>query len=366
MIARAAAETASTAAPPPGAILVIRLGAVGDVVRTLPAVSCLRRSFPGARIAWAVEEPSREILEGHPDLDEVLVLRRRALVAGMRLGGTAAAAAHLRALAAALRGRGFDWAVDFHGTLKSAILARLSAAPRRIGFGRGHAREMSHLLYTDVAPLPRGRAGRIPRAARALALARHAGADTSDPRRLLPVREEAAASVRRFLEAEAPGRPRVLVAPGTSAAQAYKRYPVPLLARLADRIAEGSGASVILAWGPGERAAAEEVLARMARRGILAPPTSLTELAELARSCDLFVGSDSGPLHLAAAAGAPVVALYGPTDPLVNAPYAVRPHLAFVGDVACRPCRLRGCLNRSCLRLIDPDEVAREARALLA
>ncbi len=352
-------------ASPPQSILVVRLGAVGDVIRTLPAVSCLRRSFPQARIAWAVEEPSREILEGHPDIDEVLVLRRKVVKRALRPLGAAGAVRHLREYAASLRERRFDWAVDFQGTLKSALIARAGSPRRLFGLGSGHAREHAHFLYTDPVRLPRGPQGRMSRVSISFALVEAMGADTSRPRTTLPPRDAAAAFARRFLDASAPRRPRVLIFPGTSETQAYKRYPAPLFARLADALAERSGGTVILGWGPGEERIAEEVRGSMSREAVLAPPTRLPELAEILRACDLFVGSDTGPLHLAAAVGVRIVALYGPTDPQLNAPYTEQAHLSFVGDVTCRPCRNRGCQNRSCLRLIDPDRVARQAMELL-
>lgn len=351
---------------PPRSILVVRLGAVGDVIRTLPAVSCLRRSWPQARITWAVEEASLPILEGHPDITGTLVLRRKILKGGTRLGGVAAALGHLREFRRSLREGAFDWAVDFQGTLKSALLARASGAARTFGLGAGHARERSHLLYSDPIPLPRGPRGRMSRVSRALALVEALGADTSSPRKILPPREEAAAFARRFLDAEAPSRPRVLISPGTSEGQAYKRYPADLFARLADRIAAATSGTVILAWGPGEESIAGEVERRMSHRPVLTPPTRLPELAEILRGCDLFIGSDTGPLHLAAAVGVRTLAIYGPTDPLVNAAYTDGPSLSFAGDVACRPCRRRGCQNRSCLRLVDPLFVAGKALDLLA
>src|SRR5262249_4260285 len=162
------------------------------------------------------------------------------------------------------------------------------------------------------------------------------------PRRSIPVREEAAAFASSFLEARAPARPRVLISPGTSEAQAYKRYPADLFARIADGIASATSASIILAWGPRAKPIAQEVGRKMSRPHVLAPPTRLTELAEILRGCDLFVGSDTGPLHLAAAVGVKTIAIYGPTDPRVNAAWGAD-GLSFVGDVACRPCRRRGC-----------------------
>ena len=167
-----------------------------------------------------MEEPSRVLLEGHPDLDEVLVLRRRLLSAALRLRDPAAAWNHLRSYAASLRERRFDWAVDLHGTLKSALIATISRARRTFGFGPGHSREWAHLLYSDAVALPRGRISRVERA---LAVAEALGADRSSPRRTLPVRQSAAGAIRGFLADQAPGRPRVFIHPGTSEAQASLR-----------------------------------------------------------------------------------------------------------------------------------------------
>ena len=347
----------------PRAMLVIRLGAVGDVLRTLPALSCLRRSFPGTRISWIVEEPSREILEGHPDLDEVIVFERRLLGRGLREGGLGASWRRLRDFTTSLRERRFAWVVDLHGTFKSAMIARAARADKIFGFGSSHSREKAHLFYSDPIRLSRARMSRVERA---LEVAAALGADTSSPRRILPPDAAAARAMNAFLEKEAPHRPRVLIYPGTSRAQAYKRYPADRLARVCADLAERSGATLLVGWGPGEREMAESVRALVGRSCLLAPPTRLRELGELIRACDLFIGSDTGPLHLAAATGAPVLALYGPTDPEVNAPYTDRPHATFVGDVACRPCRNKGCRNRSCLLLIDTSDVTRRAMELLA
>jgi lipopolysaccharide heptosyltransferase I len=349
----------------PGAILIVRLGAVGDVIRTLPAVSALRKTWPDARISWAVEEPSAPLLEGDPDIDEVLILRRKILGGIARLRGVAPALAHLRGFRATLRARRFDWAIDFQGTIKSALLARASGAARTIGLGSGHAREHSSLLYSDPVRLPGGRAGKMSRTARALALVESLGADVSSPRRTLPVREPAAATARTILERGASRRPWILLFPGTSSAQAFKRYPADLFAHVGDLVAAGSSGTVILGWGPGEESIVEEVRRRMSRAPIVLPRTSLPELAEILRACDLFIGSDTGPLHLAAAVGTRTVAIYGPTDATINAAESRSPGVAIAGDVVCRPCRWRGCLNRSCLRLIDPAVVAERALDLL-
>jgi len=356
----------TTDAAAPRAILVVRLGAVGDVVRTLPAVTCLKRTWPGARIVWAVEEPSAPLLQGHPALDDVKIFRIRALKKMVKSANLFGLASQLREYAASLRSEGFDWAIDFQGTIKSAMIARLGRARKTIGMGAGHAREQSYRLYSHPVAIPRDPSGRkMSRGARALALVASLGADVSSPERSLPRREDAAAIARAFLDAKAPKRPRVLIYPGTSQAQAWKRYPPEMFARVGDALGSSFEGSVLLGWGPGEEWMVEEVRRRMSRAPVILPRTSLPELTEILRECDLFIGSDTGPLHIAAAAGTRTIALYGPTDPAVNAADTLAPGLSLVGDVICRPCRRRGCQNRSCLRLIDPALVSERAHELL-
>ncbi|HET9482258.1 MAG TPA: glycosyltransferase family 9 protein, partial [Candidatus Polarisedimenticolia bacterium] len=232
-------------------ILVIRLSALGDVVRTLPALSCLRRARPDATIDWAVEEASRDILADQPDLDGLLVFPRRALSRlPLHPAELPEARAALGAFFARLKEARYDLVIDFQGTLKSAILARLTGAPRRVGLGRGQAREMSYLFYTDPVRMPDRRMSRVDRA---LALVAHLGIDTTRAESRIGERAEDAAYVELFLAAlprngRAAAQPAVIF-PGTSRHQAYKRYPPARFARAADLLSERAGVPVVVAWG---------------------------------------------------------------------------------------------------------------------
>jgi lipopolysaccharide heptosyltransferase I len=356
------AVSGTATASHPASILVIRLGAIGDVIRTIPAVSCLRKSFPDARIAWAVETPSRELLQDHPDIDDLFVLNRRLIRKWYSPAGFSQAIGHWREFTSRLAEQKFEWVIDLHGNLKSATLARSARGGKLFGFGRGHTREKAHLLYGHPVSMPKKK---MSRTERALAVSKAVGANVISPRRTLPPFEEASKIIKEVLQEGAPRRPRVLVYPGTSQAQSFKRFPADRLAHICDELVASSKCSIVIGWGPGEHSMAEELQQQMICPSFIAPRTSLRELAEMTRESDLFIGSDTGPMHLAAAVGTPLIALYGPTDPLINVPYTDAAHLSFVGDVKCRPCRYKGCRNRSCLKLIDLDEVTRGALKLL-
>ncbi len=295
-------------------ILLMRLSAVGDVVNTLPAVSAVRAAFPEARIGYLVEDKAAEVVVGHPDLDEAIVFpNRRWKGRALRPATWVEAARHARRIRAA----GYGVLVDFQGNLKGGLHAALSGIPVRIGFARGHSREGSH-RFTNVHVAPPSE--RILRAEKFLSLLAPLGVVAPDLVWKLPPRPESERAVGEFLRGlgcEHGGY--VLLHPGTSAHGAEKRWPPERFAALARRIDEELGLRVLVAWGPGELPMAEEI-ARGSRASVAMETRSLLDLAELLSRARLFVGADSGPLHLASAVGAPSVALFGPKDPAVYAP----------------------------------------------
>ncbi len=358
---------------PPGAnalnILLIRLSAMGDVVRTLPALMCIRRAYPQAHITWAVEEASRDILADQADLDEVLVFPRRKLSRLLlhpeEIGDARRA---LATFTSALREARFDLVIDFQGTLKSGLMARMTGAARRVGLGRGQAREMSHIFYTETAAMPRPQANKLNRVERGLALVAHLGASTEGAVSSLPERADDAAYVEGFLRTLAPAggsaaAPAVIF-PGTSRTQAYKRYPPGNFARAADAIARQTGAPIVVAWGPGEQGIASDVIGAMSSPAVLSPSLTLGQLTALIRRARVFVAGDTGPMHIAWTVDTPLVAVYGPTDPEVNQPGGRFSEVAYQ-KVFCSPCRNRGCIARTCLEHLDPERVSSAASSVM-
>ena len=305
-------------------LLLVRLGAMGDVLRALPALRALRRDLPSSRIFWAVDDRWSPVIDGHPDLDGCIALPRRSIRHDLRSpAGWPSAISALRGFRRALRAERADLAVDFHGNLRSGLVTWWSGAPLRVGYEGHQQKEGNRLFTTHRVPAGERRTSRVERN---LELVRRIGIGTGGvivPGEL-PLVAAGADRARVVLEQSGvAAKPFVLLSPAASAAQSYK-IPSAELFVGACRGAARQGRPVLVVWGPGEQELARAVVASAPEgRALLAPPTDLATLAALLSRAEAFVGADTGPLHLACAVGCPVVALYGPTDPVVNAPWGV-------------------------------------------
>lgn len=292
-------------------VLVVRLGAMGDILRTIPAVRLLRRALPRSKIFWAAKKQWEMLLNNHSDIDGVV--RTPTQWPGL-VGEIASFRKELRDLSPGL-------AIDFHGNLRSGIACLLSGAPVRVGY-EGHQQKEGNRLFMTHR-LPSGDR-RTPRMERNLALVARLGVDLLSPPSadlpLVAAGAEAAGTITGKLPD--PAAPFAVISPGASPKQIYKRPPAELLVA-ACRTLHDCGISPVVVYGPGERADARAVVAAAEGIAILAPPTDLSALAALLGRARIFVGGDSGPLHMACAAGCPVVGIYGPTDPVVNQPWGV-------------------------------------------
>ena len=295
---------------------------MGDVLRTLPAVRLLRRGLPEAAIHWLVEPPWHVVLAGHPDLDGVLEAPRAAwAAAAKRPADWPELAASLRGFGRRLRDVAPQLVVDFHGNLRSGILGRWSGAAMRLGYDGHEQKEGNRWLTTHrVSSGER----RTPRLERNLLLVRALGlADAPLPSCDLPLVDAGRTAARAVLENLPGGASGALavIAPGASLRQVYKRPPVELLAAACRELARRAIRPLVV-WGPGEEDQACAVVRAAGDPALLAPPTGLAALAALCSRACVFVGGDTGPLHLACAVECPVVGIYGPTDPLVNRPWS--------------------------------------------
>ena len=205
---------------------------------------------------------------------------------------------------------------------------------------------------------------RISRFARNDALLRYLGITAAPAHRPLHVDAEA---LERMGKALAPGPAPVAIHPGTSVGTEHKRYPAEGFAAVARSLVASEGVPVIVTAGPSEddRAIARSVVEAAGSGVRLAPATpSLGDLAALFARSSLYVGADTGPMHVASLVGTPVVQLLGPTDPVENAPYPETPSRTVRVAVGCNPCR-RGCAAATCMRVIEPPQVLAAARELL-
>jgi len=352
----------------PVRILIVRLSALGDVVATFPAYHLLRQALPGAVIAWAIEAPFASLVKDLPGLDRVVLLRtKRWRTAMLSPSTTRETVASIRAL----RDFRADTAVDFQGTLKSAVAARLSGAPRRIGLADEELRERgAALFYTERGGSPDGKRPRHS-AERGIELAatvaqRLGGSSTQSPSRNvspsashLPSDENGI--IERFIGEL--GSPFVLLQPG--AGWKNKEWGTRRFADLSRILFERRGLRSVVAWGPEEMQLAKDVIERSGGSATIAPPTKLPEFAYLATRASAVIGGDTGPMHLAAAVGAPTVGIFGPTVAAVHGPWG--PKTSTVeAPLACRPCNRRYGLRKPCLEAILVESVANAVIKLIS
>jgi lipopolysaccharide heptosyltransferase I len=307
-----------TSLRPADRVLIVRLGAVGDVLRSLPALRQIRAAFPAAHLAWIVEDLSAPLLEGHPDLDQVVTLSRSEMGrAGRSLREMARLIGRLRRQ---LRAARYDVAVDLQSSFKSGVLTRLAGASRRVGFAPGFCREASFLFTTEWLPLSSPWLNRVERhleMASALGSPRLHPAPPPLPERVEDGREADAILARALT----PSEPPIVISPGVSRRQSFKTWPPVHYVRLATLIRRTMSLRPLIVWGPGEEDLAGSIVRGAGGDALLAPRTSLRVLAAMLRRSAAFVGADTGTMHLAWIVGCPVVALFGPTDPRLNAPW---------------------------------------------
>jgi lipopolysaccharide heptosyltransferase I len=347
-------------------ILIIRLSAIGDVVRTLPVANALRERFPTAHIAWVVEEKARDVLAHQPEIDETIVFQRnrweKGILNPLRFLRTIGEVCRF---VKELRDKHYDIAFDFHGILKSGLVSYISGAKERVGFDRGYCKEWNHLFNNRRV---RPRSNRISRFKRNFALLGPLGLECGGRDVDLHVSQEDVDYVDQFFRSRCLGMsgPLVAIHPGTSPKTTYKRWASAKYSELADRLVEELNVSVLFTWGPGEKAMVDEVRTRMRRDSMVAPEThSLKQLAEIFRRCSVYIGNDTGPMHIASLVKTPVVGIYGPTDHIVNAPYEGTSHIIVRKDLPCSPCRNRGCKDVECMKAISTQDVFDAAKMLL-
>lgn len=321
----------------PQRILLIKLRAIGDVVLATPALAEARRAFPEARIDFLTEPPSRQVLEGNIDVDEVLLHDRRASLA--------ARARFLRRL----RAKGYDLVVDLFGNPRSALLTLLTGAPTRVGFNF----RFRQAAYNVRVP---ARGYLVHEVEFNLDALRAIGVHVGVPRLRFPVPEGARHYAQEFV-AKNGLSDKLLIGLNNSGGWAAKRWVPERAVRLAQLLAKRHEATVVVLWGPGERAQAEQIAAAAGEGVLLAPPTDLHQLAALVARLRLLVTTDSAPMHIAAAVGTPVVALFGPTNPLLQGPFGPGHVVVRNESLSCLGCNRTTCEDGACMRELAVETV---------
>jgi heptosyltransferase I len=325
-------------------ILIVKLGAIGDVVHTLPALAALRRALPASYIAWVVERGgAAQLLGDNPRLDELIEVDTRGWRKDLLGGATRAA---IRAAVRRLRRPGFDVALDFQGLVKSGVIARLAGAPRRVGFSSDALREpaSARLLNEQVRVDDRGHIIK-----KNLSLVAHLGVPTGGEYEF-PVglaRED-----ELFAEKQLAMRGGEVAIINPGGGWPTKLWGVEGFAAIADRLYEAYGWRSVVTCGPGEEPLARSVVESARSGAVETLPSTLKQFFALARRARLFVGGDTGPLHLAAAARTPIVGLYGPTPARRNGPFSEDDVVVERFDLDCRAdCFRRSCGHTSCMKI---------------
>lgn len=324
-------------------ILFVKLGAIGDIVHALPALAEVRRAYPDATIDWVAESKSGEILRDNPAIDRLLEIDTHSI---RKLRSPESLIKEIRRQAGPLRDGGYDVAIDLQGLLKSALIAKVSGAKKRWGFDRAGLKEpAAGLMYTDRAATDLGI--NVIEKNRQLAL-EALGIDGSAGDLEFPI----GAGVEHHEEADAiaaeAGGDFIILNP--AGGWVTKLWPAENYGRLAERVSNELGLVSIVTTGPKEKVLAARVKEFSGDAEVVLAEPSLKGFYELAKKAAAYVGGDTGPTHIAVAAGAPVVGIFGPTEWWRNG--SPRADDIEVGrtDISCRvDCHRRTCSKWICM-----------------
>ena len=324
-------------------ICLIKPSALGDVVQALPVLTALRVRFPRAHIAWVVNSSYAKLLAGHPCLDEIIAFER-----GPAGPSSAATWRAFRDLCGSLRQRRFDLVCDIQGLFRSGLMTWATRAPRRVGLA--DAREGSQWFYTDIVPIVDGQMSAVDRywsVAQALGVGESARQfqihiDVSD---------------QDWAERQVPVSIAPCVAIHVGARWMTKRWPTEHFSEIARRLDREFAANLVLVGGPEDCDAAERIAGVVSGCCVnLVGKTSLKQLAAVLRRVHLLLSNDSGPMHLAAALGTPVAALFTCTSTQRARPYG-NGHVLFTTNVWCAASYLKKCSRLECMAELTPDRV---------
>lgn len=331
----------------PRRILIIKPSALGDIVHALPVPRLLRQRWPGAHITWLVNDDFADLLRGNPALDAVLAFDRRQFAGAWRNPVTAAALARF---AEELAAQQFDVVIDLQGLFRSGWLCHRSGAAVRIG--PADAREMASVFYSEEYSSDRLREHAVDRY---MAAARRLGCE--GPAQFDLICDEADRHAARAMLGEI--GPYAVLMPGTN--WETKRWPARRFAALVEPLRKRLGLATVVV---GARDVLE-LAGQIPATANLAGKTSLRQLVAVLQEAALVIANDSGPMHIAAALGRPLVAIHGATDPTLTGPWRRLDSVVRL-DLPCAPCLMRRCSHRSCVELLDERHVMAVAQMQVA
>ena len=336
-------------------ILLTRTDRIGDVVLSTPAIKAVRDKYPDAYIAFMVRSYAKDIVDGNPYLDEVIVYdkygKQKSLISTIFF-------------ALGLRKKKFDLSIMLHPTNRVYLISFLVGIPKRVGYDR----KLSYLLTKKVPHVKQE--GKKHESEYTLDLLRAIGIDTKEKELFVPVHEKDIEKIEEFFSEYHIGNDVKLVAINPGASSRSKMWPSRNFAKLADKLAKEFKARILIVSNDVNREAANVMARAMKYEPVnLIGKTTVGELVALLSKCNLFISNDSGPVHIASAVETPVISIFGRKNPGLS-PKRWGPtgknSAVFHKDVGCNPCLAEGCkINFKCLEAITPDEVFEVASRLL-
>lgn len=330
---------------PPRRVLIIKPSAIGDVVHALPVLPRLKKLWPKAMLTWLITPMCAALVENHPLVDEVILFQRK------RWGRSWYDPSELGDLAGFvhdLRRRKFDLVIDLQGLLRSAWIALSTGAPRRIGFS--NAREFAPAVYTELVDCSWEHDHAVQRY---LKIASALGCGSGPPEFCFAVDDRDRKYIANLIP---PNTPYAVLMPGTN--WDTKRWPIDRFAALVQPLKERFGLETVIAGAESDAPFARQIPAKFNLTG----KTSLRQIVALLEPAHLVVGNDTGPMHMAAALGVPLVAPYGPTNPGRTGPFDRQDSVLRI-DIPCSPCYSRTCSHQSCMQWLKIEQVLETAAA---
>jgi len=341
-------------------ILIVKLSAIGDVIHTLPALNAIRKHYPTEHITWLVEEAAYPLVANHPALDRVLLSERKRWVREFAFG-------KILSFIHQLRDTRYDIIIDFQSLLKSGVLVALARGKRKIGFDKGmeHS-ECSHIFFNErVSPVSM----ELHALLRYMRLLAPLGIESDHIEYRLPIQDRDRKTAEELLSlctlhfalCTSP-----LIAINPVAKWETKLWQNEKFAHLADLLIEKYQANIFFTGAAEDFQVIEDIQSQMKHASLnLAGKTSLMELAALYEKADVLISTDTGPMHLGAAVGIPVVALFGPTAHWRTGPFGPG-HQIIRSSQACSPCFKRKCPTMMCMKEILPQQVLAAVETVLS
>ena len=344
-------------------ILIVKLSAIGDVIHTLPALNAVRNYYPNANITWLVEEDAAPLIQGHEALDRVIVSKRKRWLKSLRSLSFLNTVQEVCGFIKVLRDTRYDMILDFQALLKSGILIAFARGRRKIGFGKGlEHMEHSYIFLNERIPAVDME---IHALSRGMMLIDGVGIPTNEVEYKLPVSDHDRKKIYELMKQHGINGAKSLIAINPVAKWETKLWPNKKLAELADMLIDQQDMEIVFTGGVKDYSIIQTITSSMKGRAInFAGKTTLRELAALYEKAALVISTDTGPMHLAAAVGTPVVALFGPTASWRTGPYGTG-HQVITAELECSPCFKRRCETTDCMYQISVEQVLNGVQKVL-